>query len=182
MHRGDWLTDQIRKFDQLRGRRIESWTGVEMALREDVGGSPRFEDATVPFLQLAPLTARLDDGTFFTVDTDQGDRSWGLLPNPGAPGTSTDPGGIFRLRSLPELPLGEVDAVSAFLDDDVLAEVLIRIQGRSLLLMAGEVYEQWDGGLSFVRHDESVLVFTDPSAAESIDWLPERRKRDFGQR
>ena len=83
--------------------------------------------------------------------------------------------GIYRLRTLSELPTGEVDGVSTFLDDDVLAEVVLHIQGRPLLLMAGELHESMRGQLALVRGDESVLVFTDPSAADSVAWVPERR-------
>ncbi|MFD0973036.1 hypothetical protein ACFQ3X_30935, partial [Plantactinospora endophytica] len=63
---------------------------------------------------------------------------------------------------------------------EILAEVVLHVQGRSLLLMAGELYESAQQRLVFTRCDESVLVFTDLSAAESVDWVPERRELTQG--
>ncbi|GAB3149048.1 hypothetical protein GCM10027258_45050 [Amycolatopsis stemonae] len=31
-----WLAETVREFASLRGRRVERWSGVEMALREEV--------------------------------------------------------------------------------------------------------------------------------------------------
>lgn len=180
MARGGWVAERAREFDQLRGQKIAAWTGVEMALREETAaGGPQFEDPAVPCLQLLILGASLDDGTFVTIDTYQDDITWGLWRRRAASDYSADWAGmtgIYRMRTLSELPTGEVDGVSTFLDEGVLAEVVLHIQGQSLLLMAGELYEYPQERLVFKRCDESVLVFTEPSAAESVDWVPERRE------
>jgi hypothetical protein len=180
MARDGWIAERVRGFGQLSGQKISAWTGVEMALREEVAaGGPQFEDPAVPCLQLLTLGALLGDGTFVTVGTYQDDSAWGLWLRRAASDYSADnwagTGGIYRMRTLSELPTGEVDSVSTFLDEEVLAEVVLHIQGRPLLLMAGELYESAQERLVFTRCDESVLVFTDPSAAESVDWVPERR-------
>ncbi|MFC4017076.1 hypothetical protein ACFOW4_03850 [Micromonospora sp. GCM10011542] len=155
-----------------------------MALRERIAaGAPQFEDRAVPCLQLLTLGASLGDGTFVTVGTYQDDSAWGLWLRGAASDYSADwagMAGIYRMRTLSELPTGEVDGVSTFLDEEVLAEVVLHIQGRPLLLMAGELYEFAQERLVFTRCDESVLVFTDPSAAESVDWVPERRELTQG--
>jgi hypothetical protein len=167
----------VREFGRLRGRRITSWTGVEMALREESAeGVPQFEDPAVPCRQLLSLDASLDDGSVVRVGTYEDDTRWGLRLHPAAAEYAV--GGIYRRRALPELPTGEIGGVSTFVDEGVLAEVVLRIQGRPLLLMAGELYESGKGPLlSFVRLDESVLAFTDPSAADSVAWVPARRRR-----
>jgi hypothetical protein len=59
------------------------------------------------------------------------------------------------MRALSELPTGQIDSVLTVLDEDVLAEVLLHIQGRPLLLMAGELHEAMQGQLAFTRNDES---------------------------
>lgn len=184
MARDGWIADRVWEFGQLRGQQITAWTGVEMALREKIAaGGPQFEDPAVPCLQLLTLSASLRDRTFVTVGTYQDDTAWGLWLRPAAGDNSADwagMAGIYRMRTLSELPTGEVDGVSTFLDEEVLAEVVLHIQGRPLLLMAGELYESAQDRLVFTRCDESVLVFTDPSAAESVDWIPERRQLTQG--
>ncbi|MBB3100384.1 hypothetical protein FHR83_008106 [Actinoplanes campanulatus] len=175
-----WTAERVREFAQLRGQQIKSWAGVEMALREEgPGGVPQFDDPVVPCLQLDPLVALFDDGGFVTVGTYESDTACGLWLRRAATDQSSnwedETDGIYRTRALPELPTGIIDDVSAFLDDGVLAEVVLQIQGRPLLLMAGELRESMQGSLVFTRRDESVLVFTDPSTATSVDWVPERR-------
>ncbi|MBO3744391.1 hypothetical protein [Actinoplanes flavus] len=120
-----------------------------------------------------------DDGSFVTVGTYESDTACGLWlrradTDQSSNGEAGD-GGIYRTRALPELPTGTIDDVSTFLDNGVLVEVVLQIQGRPLLLMAGELRESMQGSLVFTRRDESVLVFTDPSTVTSVTWVPERR-------
>lgn len=180
-----WRADRAREFAELRGRHVASWIGVEFALREDVPGiGPQFHDPQVPCLQLSGLQAMLDDGGLFTVGTYEHyvrDAVCGLWRHQEFdgriqdPSRWADPGGGTRWRVLSELPAGPVDEVTVYGDEGVLAEVLLVIGGRPLLLMAGELYETWTDDLEFHRLDESVLVFTDPAAAELISWSTPRR-------
>ncbi|GGU31286.1 hypothetical protein [Lentzea flava] len=178
----DWLTDRAREFASLRGTHVESWVGVEWALREDVPGTgPQFHDPSVPFLQLWGLQAVLADGQGVSVGTYQHDTDFGLWIDPWADfrGKLQDERlwtGSTRWRALTELPTGHVDEVTVVVDEGVLAEVLLRIAGRPLLLMAGEASETEEGGLTFLRLDESVLAFTDPAAADLIPWNPPRQR------
>ncbi|GAA3006656.1 hypothetical protein [Actinokineospora diospyrosa] len=48
------------------------------------------------------------------------------------------------------------------------AEVHLAIDSTPLLLVSGEVNETVDGSLTVSRLDESVLVFTDPTAADRV--------------
>lgn len=182
MPREGWLAERSREFASLRGRRVESWVGVEMALREDVvGGGPQFDDPEVPCLQLWGLQASLDDGSALSVHTYQDDACFGLWTDQEyVHDKLQDRGlwdGIYRWRPLTELPTGEVERVAVFVDDvdGVLAEVHLRVGGQPLLLVAGELEETWEGGLIFRRLDESVLVFTDPAAVERVPWTSSRR-------
>ena len=181
MPREDWLAERSREFASLRGRRVESWVGVEMALREDVaGGGPQFDDPEVPCLQLWGLQASLDDGNALSVHTYQDDTCFGLWTDQEyVHDKLQDRGlwnGIYRWRPLTELPTGQVDQVAVFVDevDSVVAEVHLQIGGRPLLLIAGELDEMWGGGLVFHRLDESVLVFTDPAAVDHVPWTSSR--------
>ncbi|MEH1013443.1 hypothetical protein V6U90_10050 [Micromonospora sp. CPCC 206060] len=179
MAREPWLAERLQEFAQLAGRRITSWTGVEMALREAADGhGAQFADPSVPCLQLLILDATLADGAAVTIGTYQDDTEWGLWLRP----TSGDGGDedhaelaeIFRSRPLTELPTGWIDTVSPLVEHGVLAEVTLYIDGRPLLLIAGEVQESPQDQLLLHRLDESVLVFTDPAAAASLDWIPDR--------
>ena len=81
----EWITERSRDFTALCGRRVESWIGVEMALRESVaGGGSQFTDPAVPCLQLLVLQACLDDGDALTVGVYQNNDAFGLWPRPGA--------------------------------------------------------------------------------------------------
>lgn len=171
------MAERAREFESWRGRRVLSWVGVEMALRENAaGGGPRFEDPEVPCLQLFGLQASLDDDSAPSVTTYQDDAEFGLRAWADArfpDGEKWD--GIYRWRALTELPLGQVEEVDVVVDEGVLAEVCLRIGARPLLLVAGELDETVAGGLSFHRLDESVLAFTDPGDAERVPWTPPRR-------
>ncbi len=163
MARADWLTERVREFTALRGRTVRTWTGVEMAFFDD---PPRFADPRAPFLQLLSLDATLD-GEVLSVVTYQDDDQWGLWTQPLGAGGSD---GIYRERHLPELPTGRIDDVTVRLECGVLAEVLLHVGSRPLLLLAGEVYEDGDDNLHFCRFDESVLAFTDPASAATVPW------------
>ncbi len=164
MARADWLNERVREFTALRGRTVRTWTGVEMAFFED---PPRFEDPRAPFLQLLNLDATLD-GEALSIVTYQDDDAWGLW---------TQPPGRYReqRRDLPrtapaELPTGRIDDVTVRLEHGILAEVLLHVGSRPLLLLAGEAYEERGDNLYFCRLDESVLAFTDPAAAATVPW------------
>ena len=178
------LAGWAREFAALRGRRIESWVGVEWALREDVAGSgAQFHDPEVPCLQLWGLQAVFDDGALFSVCTYDHETLCGLWRNRDAEFEAKlrnsrmwdEPGHGTRWRTLSELPAGEVEQVTCFADEGVLAEVLLEVGGRPLLLMAGELYETWRDELEFHRLEESVLAFTDPAAAGRISWTTPRQ-------
>jgi hypothetical protein len=176
----DWHERVTLDFEGLRGQCIRDWVGIEMALRENVGGRPVFQIDTVPFVQMRELTLCLDDGPF-TIETWQHDDGFALCSRRSAPRLSwleemqrefgeaciyrrTELGGmptrtVSRVELLPRA-LGNIDAILLAFDG-----------GREVLLVAGEAHETMDGGLRFARADESVLVFRNPADAELLDWL-----------
>jgi hypothetical protein len=174
----EWIAERSRDFTALCGRRVESWIGVEMALRDEgPDGLPQFEDPEVPCLQLLGLMACLDDGGFLSVSTYQDNDTWGLWPRPHLEPRYQDerpPDSGFRCRPLTELPTGQVERVTTFLDDGQLAEARLQIDTRPLFLIAGELDEDWEGDLHFRWLDESVLAFTDPAAAAHVSWATSR--------
>lgn len=138
-------------------------------------GEPQFQDPQVPFLQLFGLHVSLDSDTAMTVMTYQDDVLFGLRLHQQYGFEGTEWAGIHRLRSLTELPVGQVEQVGVLADEGALAEVHLRVGGRPVLLVAGELEETMAGGLLVHRLDESVLVFTDPAAVETVPWSTSRR-------
>lgn len=164
----------------LRGRRVDSWVGVEMALwgaPDDDGSDPQFGGLEVPCLHLLGLQASRDHGGVVSVTTYQDDVFFGLLPSLEA--KFADGGrpweGIYRWRPLTELPTGRIEHVAVFADEGVLAEVHLRIGGQPLLLVAGELDGTPADGLLFHRLDDSVLAFTDLAAVEHAIWTSSRQ-------
>ena len=170
----DWLQDQTAAFSALRGEIIDSWQGLEMAVRGGDERNPEYNGVGVPCLQLLALDALNATGAEVNITTYQNDSSFGLSAKAGTISEGDDWSRGYRRRLLTELPTGFIQEVSVYLDDDVLAEVSIRLADRELLLVAGESEERRSGGLEWHRLDESVLVFTDPGEAERVRWIPSR--------
>ncbi|MBM7772950.1 hypothetical protein JOD54_003154 [Actinokineospora baliensis] len=169
-----WEVERAREFAALRGRRIESWVGEELALREDFQGlGPQFDDPEVPFLQMNGLQANLDHGDALSISDYQADEGWGLFPWPGAHFEYQPKDRIYRRRPLPELPVGDVDEVVVLADGEtgLLAELRMVIGGTPLSLVSGEVQERMNGTLSIARLDECVLVFTNPADVDRVPWI-----------
>lgn len=166
---------QTRELTSLRGRSVERWDGVELALWDDDADIPRFSDATFPFLHLFSLRAAMTDGAALTITTYQEDAYFGLRSFPDARFDDQHWEGVNRWRALPELPVGRVDQVAVFADEDVVAEMDLRIGGQPLLLVAGELDGTPDDELLLHRLDDAVLTFTDLGAAENAPWSSSRR-------
>ncbi|WP_165857217.1 hypothetical protein [Marinobacter sp. JSM 1782161] len=158
-----FVATQVAEFQKLVGLRVVDWHGVEMALREwGPDGLPSFMEPSVPFLQLLVLHARLELDEQLEISTYQNNDNWGLMLTrlPSSSGFRADHEGIFRTRSLAELPSGSIDSVQVFRDfaGDI-ERINLVVAGSFLSLIAGEVYENPDGSLQVqVGGDESVLV------------------------
>ncbi len=168
----DYVGRQVAEFHALVSHRVEEWSGVESAI--DEGPPPGFAGPPrVPCLQLWMLVAQTDTGPRRIV-TYQNDTVWGLCLDHELIGDGPFEG-IYRERQLEELPVGVVHDARVRLDDTGdLAEVLLTVGGKPLLLMAGEIHPTWTDELRFVRGDEEVLVFTEPGDADALPWIPRR--------
>lgn len=163
MSKRDWLVKQPQAFEALRGKTVSGWAGTEMALAEgDDGQSPIWQDDRVPLLQFSVVHVIFREFVA-VIDTTQDDDQWSLscavAATPGLP--SFDQSSIFRVREIPELPVGAIDNVHVKQLGHNIASVELAIQGRRVTLSAGEVYEQLDGTFTVVDSDESVLLQVD---------------------
>lgn len=160
-----WVEEQVLSFRSLCGHSVARWVGREMAVR-DVGplGTPLFRDPTVPYLQVCPLYVEFIGGGGREIHTYQNlyPDGWGLCLDDlygGVPDEFSEPGSIFRTRTLPELPAGLIEDAGVVQgpNGDII-EVWMKAACVSIKLYSGEVYEENDGTLRAVRPDESILV------------------------
>ncbi|MEV6923295.1 hypothetical protein AB0M46_02115 [Dactylosporangium sp. NPDC051485] len=170
---GDWVQRQASAFLALQGHVLGSWQGIEMAVR-GADTHVEFGGPDVPCLQLLTLRMTLANDSPVVVTTYQDNDAFGLAIGTSGNWPAEEPGAGYRMRDLPELPTGQVQEVSAYLDGDLLAEVTLRVGGQELLLAAGEADEDHSGRLVWHRLDESVLVFTRPGDVEAMSWVPAR--------
>ena len=130
--------------------------------------APYFSDPQLPFAQVMTLEINFTDGTILHVLNTQDDDSFPLWPRIAGEHLSPKPELLalpFRLREMNEFPKGEISAIDWSLDDaDRLQNIQIRIEAETVILCAGEVYEDWDAGLTVRKDDESVLLFLDAEA------------------
>lgn len=175
----EWVAARRREIQRLNGCVVDGWWGLEMALYETgPAGQPVFSDPAIPFLQLSVLGATLRDRTPINIGTYQNDDEFGLLLREGAditlperPAEGAISGGIYRHRHIPELPTGSIsDVVLNLSEQGNIAEVLLLVDNAPLLVLTGEVREGWSQTLDYVLGDESVLVFDDPTAADTVPW------------
>jgi hypothetical protein len=170
-----FVESQVEAFLSMRSLTIESWAGLQAALRGwGADEKPVFNDSQVPLEQFLHLVVTLSHLGSQRVGTYQNDTVFGLRVDPWSyvvPASSE----ALRWQDALPLPVGVVQDVEIRLSStgDV-CEVCLEIEGSSLLLMAGEVEELGNSALRYTRLDESVLVLS-PSAAAGLEWVPPRR-------
>jgi hypothetical protein len=163
------MTNKIVPVSTLEGCVVTSWQGREMALAGDEDRLPiRWEDPSTPFLQFIWLDLQLDTGQVLRLisqmDHGTGHHGFYLEEIAELPElrVSDDPSSVFRDRALTELPLGEVEIVGLLMDGpSATVEMRLALSGAELRLVAAEVYEEHDGSVRIVEHDESILIQLD---------------------
>jgi hypothetical protein len=172
-----FVDEQRQAFEGLRSKVVTSWRGLETAVH-DAGpnGDPIWNIPAAPCLQLELLSITLQDVGGLSVLTYQNDDLFGLQTD--------DLHQEFKLRfashrwrTLTELPVGLVERVDITMYDADVAEVLLRIGSRPILLMAGEIEPTWTDAINMRYMDESVLVFTAPEVADLMQWNLPRSKQ-----
>lgn len=172
-----FVDTQVASIDSLVGRRVASWAAVEMALDDPPDCEPTFADPAELCVQSLALDVWFEDGASCRFVTYQSDEGWGLelraeAPVPDEPVSWT---GIYRQRAVSEFPRGLVESAEVLVASwGDLVEARLAIDGRELLLIAGELDLLPSGVLVSTWGDESVLGFTDPDNAERLPWRPSR--------
>jgi hypothetical protein len=170
-------TERIAMFEGLRGRRITGWQGTDRLT--GLGGSPEPEsqDPNLPCLNLSNLFASIDadDSVHIFVGEMRGDDwTFALSIDNDVHPAGREISGASRGREPLTLPTGIVENVDVRLEDGVIAEVALGIGGVEMLLIPGDLDEDWDNPQVWRRFDEHVLAFADASDADRIDWAPPR--------
>lgn len=67
---------------------------------------------------------------------------------------------IFRPLNSTSLPVGKIEEIEVALHEErLISEVVLKIEGKSIILRSGEVYEL-ESGFNLVWLDESILIKT----------------------
>jgi len=153
----------LDRFEGLRGAEVTSWKGVEMAFTEGREGGELWDDESVPYLQMLLVDVSRKDGAMFRIATEQADLLFGLSVQEPIPKANreSDWKGIFRERTLDELPVGRISRVEVAVENELIDRVTLFIGSCQIQISAGEIYEENDGKLRIVPKDESVLVQVD---------------------
>lgn len=153
----------LRRFEGLRGAEVISWKGVEMAFTEGREGGEFWDDKSVPYLQMHLVDISRKDGAMFRIATEQADLLFGYNDREPIPGANqeSDWKGIFRERTLDELPVGRISRLEVAVENELIDRVTFFIGSCQVRISAGEIYEENDSTLRIVPKDESVLVQVD---------------------
>jgi hypothetical protein len=171
----DFVDNQLRSFRSLQSTQIDSWAGLEYAIWvEGPDGHPVFRRPDISCLQFDWLVIRSTGRPPQKIGTYQNDTDWGLRIDPWTGQVPTSEG-ICRWLDPVDLPVGAVESLEIHVSEqgDV-AELLMSVGGSPLPLMAAEMSETSTTTIRYVSDDESVLVFTDPQAADRLKWMPPR--------
>ncbi|MCA3695025.1 hypothetical protein [Aquidulcibacter sp.] len=165
--RTEWDLERKSVLDALMGRVVTDAWVHEMALYGEADEA-HFTDPNLDFVQASVLELRTSDHQTLQISCWQTDDTFALwprfvashhqlIPNPGT--------GIFRIRPMPEFPLGPVSNVQIGADNKLgIQEVCLTINQQRVFLRAGKVYEYPEGMLRVNDRDESVLVFLNGEA------------------
>lgn len=175
-------TPTVHALSYLDGQHIVRWLGTEMALGEGQQtrvwneaeatwqveyGPPVWAHPSIPFLQLTHIDVQLRNGTLARLlsQLDDGSGHCGLyLIEIDALVTFRDeePGCIFRVRELTELPVGLATVTLVRQDGPhAVVDAHITVNGQQIRLLAAEVHERADGVFDLVERDESLLLQLD---------------------
>ncbi len=176
----EWVRNQNALWRELAGGTIIGWSGVDFSVGQD-DDEPIFLGPSDVFRQLWSVRLQLVDGSSLAVATYQNDSEFGLKIDRADDPTSSELmaiNGLLRESDLSDLPVGPIERLEVRLDnrswsDFDLIEVVITIGGRSVLIVAAEVYPVVDGTL-YAWGDESLFVFADPAKVDQLTWMGSR--------
>ncbi len=178
----EWVREQNELWRELAGSTITGWSGLDWNVGvEDEDAERSFLDETDPFRQLCALRIHRDGGSPIGFGSYQNGHAFGLSLFV-SDGSDMAGDQWSRESNLRDLPVGPVERLEVHLDDrprselDVI-EALITIGGRSVLVVAAEVYAEFSAEQSpaYRWADESLFVFADPANADQIPWAGERQ-------
>jgi len=163
----------MRLFMSLEGRHVLGWEAEEVAIREEEtadGVAAEFEDPCVTFLQLNRIDLELDGEELVSIATYRDGNAYGLWPHcPALRLVPRRQSGIFRTRRLDDLPIGRIRSVDVGAHlRGTLNQVTFTVGDEVVVLLPGEVNEDWEGALRVRLDRESVLLFSDPLDAEDV--------------
>ena len=172
----EWVQAQNALWRELASSTVTRWIGLDTNIGLD--DELIFADASSPYRVLAEL--RLERGGSPALDFAiyQNGHRFGLSlrTSEGQPQQRFD---WYRDSDLSDLPVGLIENLEVHLDDregnyrDPI-EVKLTIGAREVLVVAAEVFPTWTEP-RYGWGEEDFFVFTDPAAANEVDWSYPRR-------
>lgn len=171
----DWVQDQIKILKSYEGSHIEKVMICEMAILEDDEGDHIFEHPGCPFIQAQVIYLWLNSNNVIKIHTYQNDCVFGIcsttLENISELNVIREDDSIFRFSVCDAFPLGIISSVSALLNEyGDISEVKLVVNSNEILLKSGEVEEKYDGTMSIISDDGSVLVFLNPEELSEVKF------------
>ncbi len=176
-----WIAENISTALVLASKEVESWEGEEWALESDPDGMAIVwsepDAARTPYAWLRAIGA--DTSAVVTVYQDDALFGLSFVPPVELRLPEVDLGSRRSRRSIP-LVCGRINyvevvydtAVKGGRDPGLVTEVLLHCDNATTLLIAAEAYSQQEWHL----FDESVVALTEPTVADALIWIPERRR------
>ncbi|MBY0535634.1 MAG: hypothetical protein K2P88_07275 [Chitinophagaceae bacterium] len=135
----------------------------------DIDREPKFDLSSIPFHFLYTIQIQLDteDSTYrlFTSQTNIGlDTFWADKNTAGVD------------RTLEELKVNSnVKVVSVGVDHGYVYKIHLQFNSQHLILITGNINENFDGSFTYKKQDEIILAFKDIESAEIFERLAECR-------
>lgn len=177
-----WAVEQNARWASLLGAAIRRWDGCQTNVGTDDDVVFQGIDSLFGVHSCVTIDLDTDDTIEFSTYT-SGDASGLRLLGDRR---ECAPVAWRRHADLAALPVGHIDRVEVRLDarevppgtrgpsQGVVVEALLEIEGRSVLLVAAQVYAG-RGAPEYGWGDEDVFVFTDPAEVDAVPWITPRR-------
>lgn len=151
--------------EQLPGKSILSWLGVELALASSEGiSNVIWSDKSVPYNQFFEIELNLSENIKARIESglDQNCNYYCLTFLNEAKNLElyeAKVGDFIRVRLLEELPTGKIESIKTFYNDmNMLVSVSIVINGTEIEICSGEIIETEESTFEIIKPQEFVLV------------------------
>ena len=173
----EWNRQLEERLRTIEGQTLVGVEIEEMALFEEgPNGFPLFEHPDFPFIQAQRISLAFQNGRMGFLRTQQNDDTFGIYFD----WTQTpfeelhydnDETSIYRRAPNPVFPLGLITEALPFFDSEGdLTMLTLKIDQSTVILFCAELEEGYNWSYIIREKDESILVFENQKAFESVSF------------